>query len=184
MRRKGESQVVVGTTRRAGATSFPRLRCARPDAGGEARCGEAVNRRRSLLERINRAEQSPLIEGERVTFVYRGAARRVEVVGDFTGWSPRGLVMREMPGTDVKYYTREFRPRRSRVEYKLIADGEWILDPLNPNRNDNGVGGENSNFTMPGYRASAYADRRRTALAARTPRHDASSSLCGRSAQQ
>ena len=40
---------------------------------------------------------------------------------------------------------------------KLIADGEWMLDPLNPNRNDNGVGGQNSFLAGPDYRPNTYA---------------------------
>ncbi|MBA3241279.1 MAG: hypothetical protein H0T60_08630, partial [Acidobacteria bacterium] len=111
-----------------------------------------------LLERIKSARRSPLIEGEEVTFVYHGAAKRVEVVGDFTGWGMRSHVMQAVPGTDaVKLYTLRF-PKSSRVEYKLIADGEWMLDPLNPDKNDNGVGGENSFFTMPEYRASPFVN--------------------------
>ncbi|HEX7176597.1 MAG TPA: glucan 1,4-alpha-glucosidase [Pyrinomonadaceae bacterium] len=150
----GESQVVVGTNAASGATSFHRvsLRALTPEERRKAEGEQAPPR---LLERIRNAKTSPLIDGDRVTFVYRGRARRVEVVGDFTSWSPRSLVMREAPGSDVKYYTREFA-RDARAEYKLIADGEWMLDPLNSNRNDNGVGGENSNFAMPGYRPSAY----------------------------
>jgi len=97
-----------------------------------------------------------LIEENRVTFVYRGTAKRVEVVGDFTGWTPRGLVLRELPGTNVKYLTHEFT-RAARVEYKLIADGEWTNDPLNPQKIDNGVGSFNNFFTMPGYRAPSLA---------------------------
>jgi enterochelin esterase family protein len=151
----GESHAVVGTSAPSGATSFHRLTL-RGLTAEERRKAEGERAPPELLERIKGATVSPLIDAARVTFVYRGPARRVEVVGDFTNWSPRGLLMRDVPGTtDVKYYTREFAPD-ARAEYKLIADGEWMLDPLNPNRNDNGVGGENSNFTMPGYRPSAY----------------------------
>jgi enterochelin esterase family protein len=54
----------------------------------------------------------------------------------------------------VKYLTRKFSPR-ARAEYKLIADGKWIEDPLNPNKIDNGVGGFNNFFSMPGYRPAS-----------------------------
>src|SRR5205085_4610567 len=109
-----------------------------------------------VAEQLKKTERSPLIEENRVTFVYRGTAKRVEVVGDFTGWTPRGLVLRELPGTNVKYLTHEFT-RAARVEYKLIADGEWTNDPLNPQKIDNGVGSFNNFFTMPGYRAPSLA---------------------------
>ncbi|MFL6282615.1 MAG: glucan 1,4-alpha-glucosidase, partial [Pyrinomonadaceae bacterium] len=110
-----------------------------------------------FAERAKSLASSPAIEGEGVTFVYRGDAKRVEVVGDFTGWTPSGLALREAPGTTgVKYIRLKF-PVGARIEYKLIADGEWILDPLNPNKNNNGVGDFNSYFTGPDYRPPAYS---------------------------
>ncbi|MCA1555217.1 MAG: hypothetical protein LC747_00845, partial [Acidobacteria bacterium] len=68
------------------------------------------------------------------------------------------VVLRELAGTpDVKYLTRKFA-REARVEYKFIADGEWINDPLNERKLDNGVGGFNNYFTMPGYRPSTLGE--------------------------
>ncbi|HEV2912494.1 MAG TPA: glucan 1,4-alpha-glucosidase [Pyrinomonadaceae bacterium] len=104
-----------------------------------------------LEKRVREANRSPVIEANSAVFLYRGPARRVEVVGDFTNWAARGLAMRELEGTDIKYYVREFAAR-ARAEYKLIADGEWMLDPLNPDRVENGLGGFNSFLRMPGYR--------------------------------
>jgi glucoamylase len=101
--------------------------------------------------RLKEATRSPIIEAGRAIFFYRGPARRVEVVGDFTDWNTRGLSLRELAGTDIKYYIHPFAGE-ARVEYKLIADDEWMLDPLNPDRIDNGIGGFNSFFAMPGYR--------------------------------
>src|SRR5215207_2151914 len=148
----GESSVVVGTVAPTGATSFHRARVRGLAAGEKRKADEGAAPSPQLVERVKTAQSAPLVEGDRVTFVYRGAAKRVEVVGDFTGWAPRGHLMREPAGaSNVRHYTLTFPPG-ARAEYKLIADGEWLLDPLNPNRNDNGVGGENSFFTMPGYR--------------------------------
>ncbi len=152
----GESHVLVGTVAASGATSFHRARV-RGLSADEKRKEEVAQLAPEFVERVKTASASPLVEGERVTFVYRGDAKRVEVVGDFTGWAPRGHLLRELPIPNVKYYTLTF-PKTARVEYKFIADGEWILDPLNPNRNDNGVGGENSFFRMPDYRGSTLAD--------------------------
>jgi enterochelin esterase family protein len=148
----GDSAVVVGTIAPTGATSFHRARVRGLAAGEQRKADEGAALSPQLVERVKTAQSAPLVEGDRVTFVYRGGAKRVEVVGDFTGWAPRGHLMRELAGAGgVKHYTLAF-PRGARAEYKLVADGEWLLDPLNPNRNDNGVGGENSFFTMPGYR--------------------------------
>ena len=148
---EGETTVAVATIKQNGATGFARVTL-RGRTGDELRAAEEAEKPSAeAAERIRMANQSPVVESESVTFVYRGAAERVEVVGDFTGWSPRGLVMRGLPNANVKYLTRRFSPR-ARVEYKLIADGKWIEDPLNPNKIDNGVGGFNNFFAMPGYR--------------------------------
>ena len=153
---EGEATVAVATIKANGATGFTRVRL-RGRTRDELRAAEAAEKPAAeSAERIRMASRSPLVESGRVTFVYRGAAERVEVVGDFTGWSPRGLVMRELPGAKVKYLTRSFSPR-ARVEYKLIVDGKWIEDPLNPNKIDNGVGGFNNFFAMPGYRPAPAA---------------------------
>jgi enterochelin esterase family protein len=113
-----------------------------------------------LVERVKSAQVSPLVEGEQVTFVYRGGAKRVEVVGDFTGWSSAGLDMKDVPGANNLKFIRLKFPRASRLEYQFVADDQWLLDPLNPNKNDNGVGGLNSYFTGPDYRPPAYSSGR------------------------
>lgn len=99
--------------------------------------------------------KSPLMNGPWVTFVYRGAGKEVEVVGEFTDWDKRGLKCKSLEGTDIKYFSMQFPPD-ARIEYKIIVDGNWLLDTLNPNKKDNGVGGENSFFTMPEYKPTTY----------------------------
>lgn len=154
---EGESTVAIGMHKPNGATAFRRitLNGLRKE---NLRAQEEANRPSpASAERLRKAERAPIVEGDEVTFVYRGKAKRVEVVGDFTSWSPRRLVLRELAGTDVKYLTMKF-PRDARVEYKFIADGEWTGDPLNDNKLDNGVGGFNNFFAMPAYRPSAVAE--------------------------
>jgi enterochelin esterase family protein len=154
---EGETTLVFGWHKRTGASAFRRLvLCGR--ASEELRAVEAANEPPpALLERLKKATSSPIVEGEQVTFVYRGKAQVVEIAGDFTSWSPRRVVLRELAGTDVKYLTRKFAPD-ARAEYKFIADGLWINDPLNERKLDNGVGGFNNFFTMPAYRPSAHAE--------------------------
>ena len=103
---------------------------------------------------------TPIIRGLQVTFVYRGRGNRVEVVGDFTNWRPRGHVLSEADGTGARHYTHTFAAT-ARVEYKFIVDGEWTIDPLNPQQVNNGVGGFNSFITMPEYRPTPFADEAR-----------------------
>jgi glucoamylase len=146
----GESVIALATFAPDGSSTFNRrvLRAFKR----EDRAARTIPA--DLEGRLKQATHSPLIEATRAVFVYRGPARRVEVVGDFTNWNRRGLLMSELPGTDIKYYIRPFA-RSARVEYKLIADDEWMLDPLNSDRIDNGGGGFNSYFRMPDYREAA-----------------------------
>ncbi|HEY0170440.1 MAG TPA: glycoside hydrolase family 15 protein [Pyrinomonadaceae bacterium] len=153
---RGASQVVLAVVAPSGATYFRRATVAGLTSE------ELEKALRDLYPadaagRLMSAPGSPLVDAEGVTFIYRGDAKRVEVVGDFTGWTPEGLVLRDVPGArNLKFIRLKF-PANARLEYKLVADGEWLLDPLNPNGNDNGVGGQNSYFAGPAYRPSAYA---------------------------
>ncbi|MFL6257465.1 MAG: glycoside hydrolase family 15 protein, partial [Pyrinomonadaceae bacterium] len=141
---RGTGAVVVAVVSPSGATYFQRetINGLTPE---ELEKAERDLYPPDAAERVKAAQVSPLIDAEGVTFIYRGAAKRVEVVGDFTGWAPAGLVLRDVPNTNNLKFIRLKFPAEARLEYKLIADGEWLLDPLNPNKNDNGVGGLNSN---------------------------------------
>ncbi len=96
----------------------------------------------------------PFIELRKSDFFHE-RGRKVQIAGDFTDWKPRQLKFRKN-GRKLEafqFLRFQFAPR---VEYKLIVDGKWIIDPLNPNKVDNGVGGENSFFTMPEYKATEW----------------------------
>lgn len=97
-------------------------------------------------------------------FTYSGSGKDVKLAGDFNNWKPTEEDEIEAVSDDnasasiygkVKFNWYEFKPI-ARVEYKLIVDGKWITDPLNPNKIDNGVGGENSFFTMPDYKPTEW----------------------------
>jgi enterochelin esterase-like enzyme len=107
-----------------------------------------------IIEKVKNSKQSPLIEGGKAIFIYRGAAKRAQLAGDFTGWQPRGAVLQDV-GENLKAAVMEF-PATARVEYKFIIDGNWIPDPMNPSKLDNGVGSENSFFTMPDYQPTIW----------------------------
>ncbi|MGC2237590.1 MAG: glycoside hydrolase family 15 protein [Pyrinomonadaceae bacterium] len=110
----------------------------------------------ALVEKIKNAKTSPLVENGKAILFYRGAAKSVSVAGDMTGWNPGRIFMQDI-GENLKAVQLDFAPT-ARVEYKLIADGNWILDEANPNKMDNGVGGENSLFTMPEYKPTDWTN--------------------------
>lgn len=87
-------------------------------------------------------------------FIYLGNEKSVQIVGDFCNWKPTEKLKFYFNG-DYSSLFLKF-PNTARVEYKLIVDGKWITDPLNPNKVDNGIGGENSFFTMPDYKPSEW----------------------------
>jgi len=78
----------------------------------------------------------PIVEGPAITFVWRGEAEAVHLKHWVYGLSTAQPLAR-VEGTDVWFLTLEL-PVGSRVEYKLEivrgGHGEWIEDPLNPNR--------------------------------------------------
>ena len=89
-----------------------------------------------------------------VCLSYNGEFKTLEIAGDFTGWKPKkiNLKSQKIPSNLIVLAFA----KTARVEYKLIVDGKWITDPLNPNKVDNGVGGENSFFTMPDYKPTEW----------------------------
>lgn len=115
------------------------------DAGGR---DEEVERFLQVL----RALGTPMIDGAAVSFVYYNPqARHVAVVGEFDQWKRAGETMEQIGESGIFHYTLDLS-EPARLEYKFIVDGEWILDPLCPNVNDNGIGGENSYFVAGDFR--------------------------------
>ncbi len=77
----------------------------------------------------------PMVDGPRITFVWRGEAEAVHLKHWVFGL-PSSQRLARVEGTEVWHLTFELPPE-SRVEYKLEVvrggRGEWIQDPLNPN---------------------------------------------------
>lgn len=143
-----ETRVVVAATSTDGTTAIDSITVRQSRPASEDAPPDWSDRR--LGDQLMNG-LSPKITGSWVTFIYRGDAKSVEVVGEMTGWKRRGLVMRPLAGTNVRYLSLKF-PEDARIEYKYVVDEKWVLDELNPNRIDKGVGGENNFFQMPGYR--------------------------------
>ena len=92
----------------------------------------------------------PVTDDSSASFVYRGSvASSIVVTGDQTLWSTSGQVLTNVQPTDLYYQTRKFESD-ARIDYKLIKDGVWILDPLNQHSVSGGLG-PNSELAMPAY---------------------------------
>ena len=101
----------------------------------------------------NNSEQTlsfPRINGEKVTFIYRGEAQKVCLVGDYNSWELEDWMVRQ-DNSDIWRIQKTF-PVNARFDYKYVVDGNWITDPLNPNTTQVGAG-MNSTLMMPGYRS-------------------------------
>jgi enterochelin esterase family protein len=105
-----------------------------------------------LIERA-RAEGTPLIDGERVTFVWYGD-QAPYLIADFLDWEadPQPL---EKAGEQVWIYSATI-PRQAYIEYAYldISSGTRSPDPLNSRRVPNGIGNTNHYFYMPGCEPS------------------------------
>jgi enterochelin esterase-like enzyme len=110
-------------------------------SGAAVRRKLAINRLRdrrpldpAAVDRFLARHEVPIVEGTRVTFLYRGQADQVFLTHRIFGL-PDHLPLRLLHGTDLWYVVMEL-PEGSRIEYQLeVARGgqrEQINDPLNP----------------------------------------------------
>lgn len=98
----------------------------------------------TLLERAL-AAGAPLVDGEHVTFVWRGEVAP-RLMSDLNGWQPEPAEAwdRVEPGVWARTLTL---PRAAYVEYAYQGEGgRSLTDPLNPREVSNGMGGVNSYF--------------------------------------
>ncbi len=124
----------------------------------------------TLLERVER-EGTPLIDGETVTFVWRGP-HAPHLIGDFNNWgwghgSPLDLAQ---IAPEVWVHT-ETLPRDAYIEYTYVLDSQRLRDPLNPRVITNGVGGWNQFFRMHDSAPTPLVTAKRGVLRGRITRH-------------
>ncbi|MEK6781472.1 MAG: alpha/beta hydrolase-fold protein [Bacteroidota bacterium] len=114
---------------------------------------------------LKKSNQIPFVAGDSVAFLYRGAAKSVEWMGDFNGWgydkkfNNKG---KQISNTDVWILKASF-PKNARLDYKIVLGGyTYILDPENPNQQWSGVGGgsPNSELRMPDWKEDTALEHR------------------------
>ena len=112
---------------------------------------DKVRRNEAVDQYLGRVQTlgSPVIEESTVVFLYRGNARHVVLAGDLNGWNPAREPLARVEGTDL-FYIEKNLDKYARIEYKLVVDSTWILDPLNK-RVALGGYGANSDLWMPQY---------------------------------
>ncbi|MCF7805597.1 MAG: hypothetical protein K9N46_14390 [Candidatus Marinimicrobia bacterium] len=117
--------------------------------------------REGVVREFNRVLEktgTPITEGEKCYFIYRGEVREsVSVVGFFNNWDPEVGRMARLGRTDI-YFSEHSFPVDARLDYKLVKDGEWMLDPENPDTTM-GAYGLNSEMRMPKYEPSPWTQK-------------------------
>lgn len=112
------------------------------------------------LDQFVATHSFPIVEGNSITFVYRGDAEAVHLKHWVYGL-PSSQSLARLDGTNLWYLTLDL-PVGSRVEYKLevVRDGhgQWIEDPLNPHRARDPFGA-NSVAHGAGYRIPDWVHR-------------------------
>ncbi|MCC7206182.1 MAG: esterase family protein [Anaerolineae bacterium] len=119
---------------------------------------------RTLLTRAKR-DGHPVIDGERVTFVWHGD-EPPELYADFNNW---GFHVWGEGGHAAQFHAAGPRlwtytvllPPDAYIEYGFRRGDDWLPDPLNPRTVWNGVDHHNNYFTMPGHAESGLARARR-----------------------
>lgn len=93
--------------------------------------------------------QYPLLENDTIAhFLLKGTYNSVALAGDMNSWQPADALL-NMGGTDMWYLTKTY-PNKARLDYKFVANNNWMLDPRNP-RTVAGGFGPNSELAMPQY---------------------------------
>jgi enterochelin esterase family protein len=92
-------------------------------------------------------QTTPLVEGDQVTFIWRGP-RPVSLLSDATGWEPDEAILLRSAGPNLWTHTLRLPPDAF-VEYIFVSDGKALPDPANPHQVFDGIGSYHSYFYMP-----------------------------------
>ncbi|HOK39624.1 MAG TPA: alpha/beta hydrolase-fold protein [bacterium] len=104
------------------------------------------------LKKLLTEAQTPLINQEKVYFVYSGETNKnVELIGDMNCWLSGYDKLYELSNSGI-YYIEKILPLNSRIEYKFIVNNNYELDKKNPKTILTELG-ENSVLEMPEYPA-------------------------------
>ncbi len=103
-----------------------------------------------LLDTLQARNQIPFIFEDSVAFLYYGDNASVSWAGDFNGWNPSS----EYKGSEIAntnlWILEKKSPLDARLDYKIVKDGSWVLDPRNNFTQMSGFG-PNSELRMPNW---------------------------------
>ncbi len=92
----------------------------------------------SLVAEIS-APQTPVVRGRHIIFTANGNARHTGIAFEHEGYAVvhnfRRLVSRDedaKPAETTLFYIMEIPAETSEIRYRIVRDGLWMNDPLNP----------------------------------------------------
>jgi enterochelin esterase-like enzyme len=91
----------------------------------------------------------PVVHDTTALFLYKGRAKQVRLVGDMANWQA-GPNFARIGETDL-FALEQHYPDSARLDYQLIVDSLWTLDPANPHQSMSGFGSR-SELRMPRYK--------------------------------
>lgn len=89
---------------------------------------------------------SPIIGDESILFISTNQAKVVKLILESEGWKP--INMNYDDRTKMWYYLYEKELKKGKYRYKIIVDGIVFTDPLNINKEPDGIGGFFSVFEL------------------------------------
>lgn len=110
---------------------------------------ERETRMNNLWDSLKQNRQIPFTIGDTALFLYKSNATEIRFAGDFNGWNPStdDWKAKLLPNTSIWYLEKSF-PSNARLDYKIVVNNNWILDPNNSYRQYSGFG-PNSELRMP-----------------------------------
>ena len=107
----------------------------------------------------------PIVFADTAVFLYKHSTdvpATVQVFGDLNGWSdiksPQ-ITLSNYKDTKLYYSVYKAPETTTRVDYVLVVNGSWILDPSNPKLMQGGYG-LNSELTLSDYKPSEWVNIR------------------------
>jgi enterochelin esterase family protein len=138
--------------------SFAGMKAALQEAANLEDAGARSKALDDFFAILKKGGHLPYASNDSVAFLYRGPAEHVSFAGDFNGWDGESVGAQRVGLSDV-WIHEDYFPVDSRLDYKIVTDGIWGLDPNNPHIQRSGFG-DNSELRMPGYVESPWVKRR------------------------
>jgi enterochelin esterase-like enzyme len=113
--------------------------------------GQRESELSALWTTLQDAGQVPYAQGNQFAFLYRGSGSSISFPGDLNSWNPSSSSAQasNFAGTNL-WIGEGTLPTDARTDYKIVVNGNWILDPANPLQMWGGFG-PNNELRMPDY---------------------------------